>query len=80
MKKVLITGGAGFIGCNTARHLAEFWMIEPEMAFYDLEDNMNLAEEFIRYIIRFAMDNHREDLEFLAKRLEEEEKHRSAGG
>ena len=59
---------------NTPRHLAEFWMIEPEMAFYDLEDNMNLAEEFIRYIIRFAMDNNREDLEFLAKRLEEEEK------
>lgn len=59
---------------NTARHLAEFWMIEPEMAFYDLEDNANLAEEFIKYIIRFAMDNNREDLEFLAQRLAEEEK------
>jgi asparaginyl-tRNA synthetase len=59
---------------NTARHLAEFWMIEPEMAFCDLEDNMNLAEEFIKYIIRFAMDNNREDLEFLASRLAEEEK------
>lgn len=59
---------------NTARHLAEFWMIEPEMAFYDLEDNMNLAEEFIRYIIRYAMDNNREDLEFLAQRLADEEK------
>jgi len=59
---------------NTARHLAEFWMIEPEMAFYDLEDNMNLAEEFIRYIIRFAMDNNREDLDFLAQRLADEEK------
>jgi asparaginyl-tRNA synthetase len=59
---------------NTARHLAEFWMIEPEMAFYDLEDNMNLAEEFIKYIIRYAMDRNREDLEFLAQRLEEEEK------
>lgn len=59
---------------NTARHLAEFWMIEPEMAFYDLEDNMNLAEEFIKYIIRYAMDNNREDLEFLAQRLAEEEK------
>jgi asparaginyl-tRNA synthetase len=59
---------------NTARHLAEFWMIEPEMAFYDLEDNMNLAEEFIKYLIRFAMDNNREDLEFLAGRLTEEEK------
>jgi asparaginyl-tRNA synthetase len=59
---------------NTARHLAEFWMIEPEMAFCDLEDNMNLAEEFIKYIIRYAMDNNREDLEFLAQRLAEEEK------
>ncbi|MFM9909138.1 MAG: asparagine--tRNA ligase [Chitinophagaceae bacterium] len=59
---------------NTARHLAEFWMIEPEMAFYDLEDNMNLAEEFIRYLIQYAMDNNREDLEFLAQRLSEEEK------
>ncbi len=59
---------------NTARHLAEFWMIEPEMAFYDLEDNMNLAEEFIKYIIQYAMDNNREDLDFLAQRLAEEEK------
>lgn len=59
---------------NTTRHLAEFWMIEPEMAFYDLEDNANLAEEFIKYIIRFVMDNNREDLEFLAQRLAEEEK------
>ncbi len=59
---------------NTTRHLAEFWMIEPEMAFYDIEDNMNLAEEFIKYIIRYAMDNNREDLEFLAQRLAEEEK------
>lgn len=59
---------------NTARHLAEFWMIEPEMAFYDLEDNMNLAEEFIKYIIRYAMDNNREDLEFLGQRLADEEK------
>lgn len=59
---------------NTARHLAEFWMIEPEMAFYDLEDNMNLAEEFIKYIIRFAIENNKEDLEFLAQRLADEEK------
>jgi len=59
---------------NTARHLAEFWMIEPEMAFSDLEDNMNLAEAFIKYIIKYAMENNREDLEFLAQRLEEEEK------
>jgi asparaginyl-tRNA synthetase len=59
---------------NTARHLAEFWMIEPEMAFCDIEDNMNLAEEFIKYIIRYAMEHNREDLEFLAQRLAEEEK------
>ena len=59
---------------NTARHLAEFWMIEPEMAFYDLKDNMDLAEEFIKYVIRYALDNNREDLEFLAARLVEEEK------
>lgn len=59
---------------NTARHLAEFWMIEPEMAFYDIEDNMNLAEEFIRYLIRYVMEHNREDLEFLAQRLAEEEK------
>jgi asparaginyl-tRNA synthetase len=59
---------------NTARHLAEFWMIEPEMAFYDLEDNMNLAETFIKYLIHYVMDNNRDDLEFLAVRLAEEEK------
>jgi asparaginyl-tRNA synthetase len=59
---------------NTTRHLAEFWMIEPEVAFNDLEDNMNLAEEFIQYIIRYALDNNREDIEFLAQRLVEEEK------
>src|SRR6188768_4312133 len=59
---------------NTARHLAEFWMIEPEMAFCDLEDNANLAEEFIKYIIKHVMENNREDLEFLAQRLADEEK------
>jgi asparaginyl-tRNA synthetase len=59
---------------NTARHLAEFWMIEPEMAFHDIEDNMNLAEEFIQYLIRYAMDHNMEDLEFLDARLAEEEK------
>jgi asparaginyl-tRNA synthetase len=59
---------------NTARHLAEFWMIEPEMAFYDIEDNQNLAEEFIKYLIRHVMEHNREDLEFLAQRLVEEEK------
>ena len=59
---------------NTARHLAEFWMIEPEVAFADLEDNMNLAEEFIKYIIRHALEHNKEDLEFLAQRLADEEK------
>ena len=59
---------------NTTRHLAEFWMIEPEMAFADLEDNMNLAEEFIKYIIRYVLKNNRDDLDFLATRLQEEEK------
>ncbi len=59
---------------NTTRHLAEFWMIEPEMAFYDLEDNMNLAEAFIKYIIGYVMEKNREDVEFLAARLAEEEK------
>ena len=59
---------------NTARHLAEFWMIEPEMAFCDLEDNMNLAESFIQYIIRYAMQHNAADLEFLAQRLADEEK------
>ena len=59
---------------NTARHLAEFWMVEPEMAFCDIEDNMNLAEELLKYLIHYAMDNNREDIEFLAQRLAEEEK------
>lgn len=59
---------------NTARHLAEFWMIEPEMAFYDLVDNMNLAEAFIKYVIGYVLQHNREDLEFLAQRLAEEEK------
>ncbi len=59
---------------NTTRHLAEFWMIEPEMAFYDLSDNMDLAEEMLKYIIRYALDNCMNDLSFLDKRLMEEEK------
>ena len=59
---------------NTARHLAEFWMIEPEMAFYDLEDNANLAEEFIQYLIRYVMEKNSDDLEFLRQRLLDEEK------
>jgi asparaginyl-tRNA synthetase len=61
---------------NTARHLAEFWMIEPEMAFYDLEDNMDLAEALLRYLIGYVMENNREDLDFLAQRLADEEKQR----
>ncbi|WP_199417078.1 asparagine--tRNA ligase [Chitinophaga silvatica] len=59
---------------NTARHLAEFWMIEPEMAFYELKDNMDLAEAFIKSVIGYVLENNREDLEFLATRLLEEEK------
>lgn len=50
---------------NTPRHLAEFWMIEPEMAFYDIHDNMDLAEDFLKYLVRYALDNCRDDLEFL---------------
>ncbi|MCO5230129.1 MAG: asparagine--tRNA ligase [Chitinophagales bacterium] len=59
---------------NTARHLAEFWMIEPEMAFYELEDNMNLAEEFLQYLVKYALENCADDLVFLEKRLIDEEK------
>ncbi|MBR3302571.1 MAG: asparagine--tRNA ligase [Bacteroidales bacterium] len=50
---------------NTPRHLAEFWMIEPEMAFYDITDNMELAEDFIKYLVQYALDNCAEDLQFL---------------
>ena len=50
---------------NTPRHLAEFWMIEPEMAFYDLQDNMALAEEFVKYLVQYALDNCMDDLKFL---------------
>jgi asparaginyl-tRNA synthetase len=59
---------------NTARHLAEFWMIEPEMAFYSLQDNMDLAEEMMQCVIKYALDNNAEDITFLSQRLEEEEK------
>jgi len=59
---------------NTTRHLAEFWMIEPEMAFYDLNDNMDLAEELLKFLIQYALDNCSEELEFLKTRLQEEEK------
>jgi len=56
---------------NTPRHLAEFWMIEPEMAFYDLEDNMDLAEDFLKYLIRYALENCKDDLEFLNSMIDE---------
>ncbi len=59
---------------NTTRHLAEFWMIEPEMAFYDLNDNMDLAEALLKYVIKYALDKNAEDIEFLTQRLLEEEK------
>ncbi len=59
---------------NTSRHLAEFWMIEPEMAFYDLEDNMNLAEDMLKYLVQYALDHCADDLEFLDQRALDEEK------
>ena len=59
---------------NTSRHLSEFWMIEPEVAFADLNDNMDLAEEFLKFCIQFCIDNNAEDLRFLDNRLVEEEK------
>ncbi|TXB63864.1 asparagine--tRNA ligase [Vicingus serpentipes] len=59
---------------NTTRHLAEFWMIEPEVAFNDLNDNMDLAEEMLKYCVQYALDNCKEDLDFLSSRLIEEEK------
>lgn len=63
---------------NTARHLAEFWMVEPEVAFNDLQDNMNLAEEFMQYVIKYVLDNNKEDLAFLQERLINEEKQKPA--
>ncbi|MGV3540721.1 MAG: asparagine--tRNA ligase [Rufibacter sp.] len=57
---------------NTSRHLAEFWMIEPEMAFYELEDNMDLAEEFLKYLVQYALDNCQEDLQFLNEMYDKE--------
>lgn len=59
---------------NTSRHLAEFWMIEPEIAFADLRDDMDLAEDFLKYLMKYALDNCKEDLEFLANREQQEEK------
>ena len=61
---------------NTSRHLAEFWMIEPEVAFNDLAANMDLAEDFIKYVIKYALENCADDLEFLENRLLEEEKNK----
>ncbi|QJP34148.1 asparagine--tRNA ligase [Nonlabens sp. Ci31] len=59
---------------NTSRHLAEFWMIEPEVAFNDLDANMDLAEDFIKYVVEYALDNCSDDIEFLENRLTEEDK------
>ena len=59
---------------NTSRHLSEFWMIEPETAFADLDDNMNMAEDFLKYCIKYCMQNYGDDLAFLNQRLENEEK------
>jgi asparaginyl-tRNA synthetase len=61
---------------NTSRHLAEFWMIEPEMAFYDINDDMDLAEEMLKFVIQYALDNCVDDLTFLNKRLLDEEKNK----
>lgn len=61
---------------NTTRHLAEFWMIEPEMAFYDLQDNMDLAEDMLKYLVKYALEHCKEDLEFLNKRALDEEKNK----
>ncbi|HEV7348556.1 asparagine--tRNA ligase [Telluribacter sp.] len=61
---------------NTTRHLAEFWMIEPEMAFFELQDNMDLAEDFVKYVIRYALEHCADDLAFLEKRQAEEEKNK----
>jgi len=55
---------------NTPRHLSEFWMIEPEMAFYDIEDNMDLAEEFIKYCISYALEHNLDDIEFLSEHFD----------
>lgn len=57
---------------NTPRHLAEFWMIEPEMAFYDITDNMNLAEDMLKYLVKYALDNCNDDLQFLNKMYDKE--------
>lgn len=57
---------------NTPRHLAEFWMIEPEVAFYEIKENMDLAEDFLKYLIRYALENCKDDLDFLCKMYDKE--------
>ena len=61
---------------NTTRHLAEFWMVEPEMAFYDLKDNMDLAEEMLKYLVKYTLEHCKDDLTFLEKREIEEQKNK----
>ncbi|MEM7374018.1 MAG: asparagine--tRNA ligase [Bacteroidota bacterium] len=63
---------------NTTRHLSEFWMIEPEVAFIELEGNMDLAEDFLKYIIQYVMDNNPDDLAFLDQRIQQEERNMKA--
>ncbi|MFC6857870.1 asparagine--tRNA ligase [Zunongwangia atlantica] len=63
---------------NTSRHLAEFWMIEPEIAFCDLDGNMDLAEDFIKYVVKYVLENCKDDLEFLEQRLANEDKTKPA--
>ena len=63
---------------NTTRHLAEFWMVEPEVAFFDLDQNMDLAEDFLKYVITYAMENCKDDLAFLAERYEKDQKQKPA--
>ncbi|MGB8704923.1 MAG: asparagine--tRNA ligase [Gillisia sp.] len=63
---------------NTSRHLAEFWMIEPEVAFCDLDGNMDLAEDFIKYVVKYVLKHCKDDLDFLAQRLENEDKTKPA--
>jgi len=63
---------------NTSRHLAEFWMIEPEVAFCDLDGNMDLAEDFIKYVVSYVLENCKDDLEFLENRLKDDEKTKPA--
>src|SRR5690606_34329878 len=63
---------------NTSRHLAEFWMIEPEVAFNDIHDNMDLAEDFVKFLINYVLENYPDDLAVLDKRIQEAEKNMKA--